>query len=225
MPLVNCLSENVATNATTGIPLISQGATSSPVFGTSVVAGGGTGNTAFTAHSVITAGTTSTGAFQNVSGLGSAGDILTSAGAGALPVWSAPSTGSGYIIFFQGFTASILDSTTYYLGPDFITTTATAQSLRIFIPAAGVITSVYGCVFVEDTLGSAGSTSLYVMVNSSSDTLVSNSIPMTSATNTFNGTALGKAVSAGDYIFIKFVTPAWATNPEEILISLSVLIK
>lgn len=52
------------------------------------VANGGTGNTTFTAYSVITAGTTATGAFQNVVGVGSVGQVLTSAGASALPVWS-----------------------------------------------------------------------------------------------------------------------------------------
>ena len=58
--------------------------------GTLSVSKGGTGNTTFTAYSVICAGTTATGIFQNVSGLGSSGNVLTSAGAGALPTWSAP---------------------------------------------------------------------------------------------------------------------------------------
>ncbi len=55
---------------------------------------GGTGNTTFTAFSVICAGTTATGAFQNVSGLGSLGNVLTSQGPGALPIWAAASAGS-----------------------------------------------------------------------------------------------------------------------------------
>lgn len=76
-----------APTSTTGIPLVSNGASSDPSFTTASVAGGGTGNTTFTAYSVITAGTTATGAFQNVSGLGTAGQVLTSAGAGALPTW------------------------------------------------------------------------------------------------------------------------------------------
>lgn len=59
------------------------------------VAGGGTGNSTFTAYSVICAGTTSTGAFQNVSGLGSSGQVLTSNGAGALPTWQAGGGGGG----------------------------------------------------------------------------------------------------------------------------------
>ncbi len=57
--------------------------------GTAVdVAHGGTGDTSFIAYSVICAGTSSTGNFQNVSGLGSIGQVLTSAGPGALPAWT-----------------------------------------------------------------------------------------------------------------------------------------
>lgn len=63
--------------------------------GTLVVAQGGTGAASFTAYSVICGGTTSTGAHQNVSGLGTSGQVLTSNGAGALPTWQTVSgTGS-----------------------------------------------------------------------------------------------------------------------------------
>ena len=84
---------SVAPSATSGIPLISQGASANPIFGTAVVAGGGTGGVSFLPYSVICAGTTATGAFQNVSSVGSAGQVLTSNGS-ALPSWqAAPSTG------------------------------------------------------------------------------------------------------------------------------------
>ncbi len=53
---------------------------------------GGTGNSTFTAYSVICAGTTATGAFQNVVGLGNAGEQLTSNGPGLLPTWQPSST-------------------------------------------------------------------------------------------------------------------------------------
>lgn len=56
---------------------------------------GGTGNTTFTAFSVICAGTTATGAFQNVSGVGTSGQVLTSNGAGALPTWQTVSSAGG----------------------------------------------------------------------------------------------------------------------------------
>jgi len=58
------------------------------VGGTDVaVADGGTGASTFTAYSVICAGTTATGAFQNVVGVGTLNQVLVSQGAGALPQW------------------------------------------------------------------------------------------------------------------------------------------
>ncbi len=83
----------VSGNVTLSLPQdIALGST--PTFGgltlTSIPLGassGGTGNNTFTAYSVICAGTTSTGAFQNVSGLGTANQVLVSNGAGALPSW------------------------------------------------------------------------------------------------------------------------------------------
>jgi len=97
---------NVAPSATAGIPLVSNGSSSDPSFTTAVVAGGGTGNTTFTAYSVICAGTTATGAFQNVSGLGSSGNVLTSNGAGALPTWQAAASSGFKTINVQVFTGS-----------------------------------------------------------------------------------------------------------------------
>lgn len=53
-----------------------------------IVSEGGTGSKTFTAYSLIAGGTTATGAFQNVVGVGTSGQILVSAGAGALPAWT-----------------------------------------------------------------------------------------------------------------------------------------
>jgi hypothetical protein len=58
------------------------------------VAKGGTGlTTATTAWSVVCSGTTATGAFQVLSGIGAAGQVLTSNGASALPTWQAAGGG------------------------------------------------------------------------------------------------------------------------------------
>ena len=57
---------------------------------------GGTGlATATTAYTVICSGTTATGNLQPLSSVGSAGQVLTSNGAGALPSWSAGGGGGG----------------------------------------------------------------------------------------------------------------------------------
>ena len=62
--------------------------------GTLPVAAGGTGNSSLTAYAIIAGGTTSTGALQQVSGLGTSGQVLTSSGAGALPTWQTPTGGA-----------------------------------------------------------------------------------------------------------------------------------
>src|SRR5215469_12363236 len=63
---------SVAPSATSGVPLISQGAAADPAFGTAVVAGGGTGVTSTTAYAVLCGGTTSTGALQSIASVGTA---------------------------------------------------------------------------------------------------------------------------------------------------------
>jgi hypothetical protein len=58
------------------------------------VPNGGSGLATATAYALLTGGTTSTGAFQQVSGTGTSGQLLTSNGAGALPTWqNAPTSG------------------------------------------------------------------------------------------------------------------------------------
>lgn len=93
---------------------------------------GGTGNTTFTAYSVICAGTTSTGIFQNVSGVGTSGQVLTSNGAAALPTWQTPTTGtvtsvSGTAnrITSTGGATPVIDISASYVGQSSITTLGT----------------------------------------------------------------------------------------------------
>lgn len=74
---------NVAPSSTSGVPLVSAGASANPSFTTAVVAGGGTGVTSSTAYGLITGGTTTTGAFQTVTP-GSANTAVISGGTSAL---------------------------------------------------------------------------------------------------------------------------------------------
>lgn len=55
---------------------------------------GGTGITATTPYSVICGGTTGAGALQSVANVGAIGQVLTSQGAGALPIWSGAGSGT-----------------------------------------------------------------------------------------------------------------------------------
>ena len=72
------------TNAANGLAVLGAG-------GALAVAQGGTGLTTTTAYSVVFTGTTATGNFQASAGPGTAGHVLTSNGAGALPTFQANS--------------------------------------------------------------------------------------------------------------------------------------
>ena len=80
------------------------------------VAQGGTGAASQTAYAVLCGGTTSTGAYQSIAGVGTSGQVLTSNGAGALPTFQ--SAGGATI------TGSTANSTFYIVG-----TTSTSGSL------------------------------------------------------------------------------------------------
>lgn len=103
---------NVAPSSTSGVPLISQGSSSDPAFGTAVVAGGGTGLTSATAYAVLCGGTTSTGNFQSIASVGTSGQVLTSNGAGALPTFQAAGGGSGPVQQTRASTSTSGSTTT-----------------------------------------------------------------------------------------------------------------
>lgn len=60
----------------------------SDVTGTLPVANGGTGDATLTAYAVLTGGTTTTNPIQSVASVGTSGQVLKSAGAGALPAFA-----------------------------------------------------------------------------------------------------------------------------------------
>lgn len=106
------------------------------------VAEGGTGLATLTAYEVMCAGTTSTGAMQQVSGLGSSGQVLTSNGAGALPSFQNP-TGGAYVSV-AGTTQAASVNTVYLI--------ANASQTTVTLPATAAIGQIVGV----DGLGAGG---------------------------------------------------------------------
>jgi len=88
----------VAPSATSGVPLISQGAAADPIFGTAVVAGGGTGQTTLTNHGVLVGATTA--AITQLS-VGSNGQVLIGATA-ADPAFATLTSSDSSISFTTG---------------------------------------------------------------------------------------------------------------------------
>jgi len=79
--------------SSTGGPITSSGTIT--LSGTLVPANGGTGKSSYTPYALLAGGTLSTSALQQISSLGTVGQLLTSNGAGSLPSWQdASGTGS-----------------------------------------------------------------------------------------------------------------------------------
>jgi len=83
---------NIDTNWTGQSTITTVGTLTSGSLGTGfttvTVPHGGTGRAAFTAYSVVCGGTGTTAQLQSVASVGTAGQVLTSSGAGALPTWT-----------------------------------------------------------------------------------------------------------------------------------------
>lgn len=62
------------------------------------VSSGGTGLSSTTAYAVLCGGTTSTAALQSIASVGTAGQVLTSNGAGALPTYQAVGGGTSLVV-------------------------------------------------------------------------------------------------------------------------------
>lgn len=145
---------SVAPSATSGVPYISQGAASNPVFGTAVVAGGGTGAVTFTEYSVICAGTTATGAFQNVVGVGTTGQVLVSQGAAALPAWASSSSLVSYTTVTNAATPYTVLITDQYISCD-----VTAGVITILLPNAP---TNYRTFTIKDKVGLSATSNITI---------------------------------------------------------------
>jgi hypothetical protein len=165
---------SLTTNVTGTLPIANGGTGSSSttycslttnVTGTLPVANGGTGATTQTAYAVLCGGTTSTGAYQSIASVGTAGQILTSNGAGALPTFQAAGGG------FASGTVMLFAQTASPTGWTKNTTTGDNSALRIVTGTASTGGSVdftaaftsqtpTGSVTISSVSGSAGATTL-----------------------------------------------------------------
>lgn len=190
-----------------------------------IVSNGGTGVASFTAYTVLCGGTTSTAALQNVSAVGTTGQALTSNGAGALPTFQ-NITRSGYILTLSVLSGNPVDGATYFLANGTVLTTITTSraSSWIYIPVSGNITIVYGS-YSTTVSGSAQNVTLDIRLNGTTATNITTTLQMTAASGTFNNTGLSIAVSQGDYIEVRMISPTWSpTNPSGVRLSVSILV-
>lgn len=187
---------SVAPSSTSGVPVISQGASADPAFGTAVVAGGGTGLTSTTAYAVLCGGTTSTGALQSIASVGSSGQVLTSNGASALPTFQPVASGSS-IMMLGAYAGGQLTATGFknWITP-FATGVNGVQANAEFVaPFSGTAKNLY--VYCGVNASTAGTT-ITLNKNGSNTALVVTITALT--TGTFSDTTHTVSFSTGDLL-------------------------
>jgi hypothetical protein len=119
---------------------------------------------------------------------------------------------SGYTIPIFAGSLTPADSKTYYYGNVLgLTPTETAGDRKMYIPQSGTIKSCYISTNAT-TAGSDEDWPIYIRLNNTTDYGIDTVSAATNLRQWIN-TGLNIAITAGDYIEIKTVTPAFATNP------------
>lgn len=159
---------NVAPSATSGVPVISQGAASDPIFGTAVVAGGGTGLATLTAHALQVGNGTS--AITQLGPTATAGQYLQSAGSSADPAFSTatlPSTATGTGTLLRADGNNWVATTSTYPNTNAVSTLLYASSANVMAALATanngiLVTSATG---VPSILAGPGTTGNVLQAN------------------------------------------------------------
>lgn len=106
------------------------------------------------------------------------------------------------------------NATTYYWGWNMFNQNNTTEGKFIMrVPISGTITSIRYEQGVYGTLGTSETSSLWIRVNNTTDLLVSSSIVCNAVNSNYVSGVLSQAVSAGDYLEVKWTTPTWVTKP------------
>lgn len=103
-------------------------------------------------------------------------------------------------------------STSYFIGDLFSDVPAALSgTTRLYIPKACTVKAVY-VTFINATPGSNEPSTIVLRLNDTSNTLISATVDNSGAQQLKNIT-MNLAVIAGDFIEIKWTTPAWGTPP------------
>lgn len=117
-----------------------------------------------------------------------------------------------------------VDSTTYYFGLLGGSAPSTADIYPIPIGVKGTIRTVVLRIAVG-TNGTAEDTIMYIRKNGTTDYTVFSVVEYNSSPQTKTATDLEIPVDVGDYISVKFTTPAWATNPLQVRQTIAIVIE
>ena len=160
------------------------------------------------------------------------GDLTASgASSGQVATWNGsawapatPGAGSSAVVVNFGMSLSMnpADSTTYYIGPTNMRVVFTHASIRV--PKTGTVTKYWVRVACTSAVGSSETVNYYLRLNDTTDFGNYTTTWDANYSETTSGT-LSQAVTAGDELAVKVVTPAWVTNPTAVYVNGWILIE
>ncbi|MDG6005559.1 MAG: hypothetical protein E3K29_06880 [Candidatus Brocadia sp.] len=140
---------------------------------------------------------------------------LSTSGTGVVTV-NGKNVGMNLQVFSYEFSPA--KSTTYYFGASAAPARTNGAKARLYFPVSGTITLARIYSRANNVAGTGENWSLYIRRNDTTDTLIQ-TVGVAGADRTWVNTSLAIAVSAGDYMEIKCVTPNWATAPTDVSFS------
>lgn len=145
---------------------------------------------------------------------GSAGQILSVNSGGTDVEWK---THSGYTLQFAGAQFNPTAANTYYIGGNPQSAGTTAGRNRIYILRDGTITSATIMFDNNGTLSTTEVSTVSIRLNNTTDYTLTSSATNDARPTVFSNASMSVPVVAGDYIEIKWSTPAtWATSPTQV---------
>lgn len=213
----------ILSGTATANKVLMSGATAAPTWSTPTFPNA----SATTRKIIVSDGTNWVASTETYAVPGTSGNVLTSDGTN----WTSSSAAAGGSYSLQcgagGILITVVDSTTYYVIPFFLNTsfvTSITNTSKINIPKTGTITKFEGTFYVEGTLGTSENVTIAVRLNNTTNNNVTTTLQTTAAANAISNSALSIAVTAGDFINVMIITPAWATNPTSCRLSATIFI-
>jgi len=195
---------NVAPSATSGIPLISNGVSADPLFGTALVVGGGTGSTSFNINGAVFSNTTSTGILQAATL--TSGQLLI--GGTTTPAAATLTAGSGISISNGNNSITISGTGGSFAWTDVTSATQTlaAQNGYVTDRAGGVTYTLPASGTLGDMIKIVGKSGIAVITpNANQQILIGSTSGLAGATGT------ATANNAGDCIELICITAGAST--------------
>lgn len=119
------------------------------------------------------------------------------------------------------------DSTIYYFGGSYsnLPTNASTGYYKLAVPKSGVITGATINTSNIGTLGTTEASTMVIRVNNTTDYALSTTVAYDTISSVYTISGLNIPVMAGDYLQIKWTTPAWVTNPTNVANTVILLIE